>query len=308
MKQNNNSSPKDIFIVVLFFILIIGAFFAFKSAHNYLSTYKNVIYKDKPYTLDNVKHEPIKNLPQNRVNGISDKLARDLKSMYVSFRNITDKKNIKHWVAGGTLIGAIRHKGFIPWDDDMDIHMEIKDIDLLLDPSFQRELDQHGLKLTYSPLAGEATSAFRIMKKGSTTLTPPFIDILFEHPLDDKRLSRCREITNINKLGSRKRCLETIPRETWNRDDVYPLKKIKFEDIWVYIPNNPEILLKIQYGDNVLEKLVLPDIYHANVGWMLPAVGVNNNKTNNNIKTIKHIKDSFQFSNSNIFSGSKWHQ
>ena len=50
--------------------------------------------------------------------------------VYQAIDNICQRHNIPYWLSGGSMLGAVRHQGFIPWDDDLDLEM--------LRPDFKR--------------------------------------------------------------------------------------------------------------------------------------------------------------------------
>ena len=62
------------------------------------------------------------------------------------FKNFCDTHNLRFYLFGGTLLGAIRNNGFIPWDDDIDVCMPRDDYNKFLE--FYKENDKYFLQST----------------------------------------------------------------------------------------------------------------------------------------------------------------
>ena len=74
---------------------------------------------------------------------------RELQKLQIQILDVTaefcEKKGIRYWLTAGTLLGAVRHNGYIPWDDDIDIGMLRPDFDRFI-REFNSYTDRYEVK------------------------------------------------------------------------------------------------------------------------------------------------------------------
>lgn len=123
----------------------------------------------------------------NPENSLLRRNQNELMTILQDLAEICNKHGICWWLSSGTLLGAARHKGFIPWDDDIDIVMPRKDFKRLRKILLAEENDKYFLQCIQSDV--EYVNLYmKFRKKGVRlkTLNPrtkyfkhagPFVDI-----------------------------------------------------------------------------------------------------------------------------------
>lgn len=236
------------------------------------------------------------------------------------FDEVCTKNKIDYFLVGGSAIGAIRHGGFIPWDDDIDVGMSRDGYDKML------KIFESKYKDKYSIMNNDHNSKFPLMNtrlglrnteyKTEDLKDIPgefgiFLDIFcFDNIPDDEKLMKKQGtkawfygkllvLSGVKKpvlycYGIKKKILQFIfliahyilkilhlnSRHFYKKayryaimykndntkrfaymfdpsrftsiitkSDVYPLKRAKFENITVNVPNKIEKYLKTRYGD-----------------------------------------------------------
>ena len=83
------------------------------------------------------------------------------------FIRVCEELNLNYYLIGGTLIGAVRHKGFIPWDDDIDVCMLRKEYDIFIEKG-QKLLNKNFFLQTYRT-DKEYSNSFAKIRNSNTT-------------------------------------------------------------------------------------------------------------------------------------------
>lgn len=106
-----------------------------KLIHNCLEWIKFKKSNSVRAKIENIRSIIAANFPIDQVPKATGKLRllHDGNAVLLSyFKKKCEEYNLKYWLDFGTLLGAVRHKGFIPWDDDLDIAMMREDFEQLV--------------------------------------------------------------------------------------------------------------------------------------------------------------------------------
>jgi len=247
------------------------------------------------------------------------KLQKIELSILKDFDELCKKNDLSYFVVGGTAIGVVRHKGFIPWDDDIDVSMNREDYDKFLKIAEEQYSDK------YTILNNDHNNKFPLMNtrwglKGTEYKTADLKDIPGEFGIfldifcwdnipDDDKLMRKQgtkawffgkllvlsgvKNPTLYYYGIKAKILHAIffvahyfikiffsSRHLYkkalsyslqykdedtkrfaymfdpsrftsilDKKDVYPVKRMKFEDMMVSVPRDIKKYLEFRFGD-----------------------------------------------------------
>lgn len=166
-----------------------------------------------------------------KVKHLRKEYALSMYQMMFDIHNTMEAANVTYWIDGGTLLGAMRHQGIIPWDDDLDIQVyktDEKKFYQIVVPVLQKM----GYKMDEIVTNKIITSDQKFAKLPHEK--PPSCDIFFAHPQEGRL-----EIGWPNAIQVK---------------DLNPLKRYPFGSFEVWGPANPLPYLFALYGKNCLQQ------------------------------------------------------
>lgn len=231
----------------------------------------------------------ITSLPPTKNKNLRD-LQLGILELLKIFHKLCKKHNLTYWLDSGNLLGAYRHKGFIPWDDDMDVAMPREDYEKVI-PLLKPELEKYGIIVGPGGIYDDRDILQRLGVNYKTAETGIWMDIF---PVDliksNKPLYKARPIVEraVNEYlvyykKNRKRLSPSALSEKKayffskyeefddgdysifllypefdekahcvSKEDLFPLVEMEYEGIMFPVPTNTPNYLKEYYGENYM--------------------------------------------------------
>lgn len=238
-----------------------------------------------------------------------EEIQQVMLDMLIDIAKLCDKHNISYWLSDGTLLGAVRHKGFIPWDDDIDIAMPYYDYKKFMEVAITELSPKYFVQNYETDVNYDNVVVLTKIRDKKTIFIEEydvnyfqgaFIDIfvmnkyksndnlyklkkeffrlrsaskmnIYEFESFNKRMSK-KILGFIFAFLSKKDVIKkgviadenhkqegdtysysfSTPmsiKYSFHEDDIFPLKKLKFQNHLFSVPNNAEKLLEIYYGN-----------------------------------------------------------
>lgn len=164
-----------------------------------------------------------------RASGALRQVQQDSIILLSEIDKICKNNNIEYWLDFGSLLGAIRHKGFIPWDDDCDVSMINSDYRKFANIVNSDEYSD------FECIEHIKNGVLYFRSKSNKNIE---IDIFSYDDFED-RICKSFKPT------------ELFPREGLfiPKNIVLPTKRINFEDIELNIPNDADSYLRFEFGN-----------------------------------------------------------
>lgn len=242
-------------LIIINLLVIIYIGFIFESMKG--RDEKKIVKSGMEYYFNGIKYK----VPNIKLIGspylLEEKFYNDMRSLLENCKKSFDELNINFWLSGGTLLGFYRHKTFIPWDDDIDVHTSEKNKSFMFTDNFREKLKDFGIEPIYMIGMSEDFSFY----KGGVRLkliekSNPVLDIFFVREVGER-------VIKIENWGGKNKEVVFNEKENWEKSEIYPIQEKEIDGLKVKIPNKPLEVLKRQYGKNVMNVMYGDSLPHS---------------------------------------------